>query len=119
MAIWIALAFAASAPAMSAGEFLGRAEPLMKKSKATLIFSSEARQLARVLGETAQSTRARSEADRAAGRRAAMCLPAKGKANVNVPELLAHLRGLSPAQRAQSFEAAFTNFMARKYPCPG
>ena len=117
MIILIALAVAASTPAMSAGEFLQRAEPLMKRSPATLVFSSEARKLARVLGTAAQNNRARLDAERVSGRRVATCLPPKGKAKVDARELLAHIRSLPPAQRAQSFDAAFASYTARKYPC--
>ena len=118
------LGLAASAPAaaapphpISAGEFLKRAEPLLKKSKASLIFSGEARRLIKLLGKTAEDNRARLDADRAAGRPVTTCLPPKGKAAVNTTELMAHLRSLSPQQRAQSFDSAFASLMAKKYPC--
>ena len=71
----------------------------------TLIFSSEARTLMGILGEAAQRTRARLDADRAAGRAVATCLPPKGKATINAMELVAYLRSLSPADRAKSFDA--------------
>ena len=41
----------AANPAISAGEFLSRAEPLMNKSKVTLLFSSEARNLMKMISE--------------------------------------------------------------------
>ena len=115
------LAFAAPALAaeqqMTAGQFLQRAEPLLKKSKMALVFSSEARKLVGVLGQAAQNNRARLDADKAAGRRIDTCLPEKGKAKVNANDLLAHIRTMSPAQKAQSFDSAFASYTAKKYPC--
>ena len=111
---------AAAAPAdpqMSAGEFLKRAEPLLKKSKASLIFSGEARRLIKLVGKTAEENRARLDADRSAGRAVATCLPPKGKASISTTELLSHIRALSPQQREQSFDSAFASLMAKKYPC--
>ena len=117
MSILIAFALAASSRAMTAGEFLSRAEPLLKQSKMTLLFSSDARMLMGVFGDAADHARARFDADRAAGRPVAACLPPKGKASVNVNELLAYIRSLPTAERAKSFDAAFAGYAARKYPC--
>ena len=108
---------AAAAPEMSAGEFLKRAEPLLKKSKVALVFSGEARKLMGTLGQAAERNRAKIDADRAAGRTPSACLPPKGKAQISATELLAHLRAMPPAQRAQSFDAAFASYTAKKYPC--
>lgn len=112
-----AAAPALAASSMSAGEFLSRAEPLMKKSKVALAFSGEARMLMRMVGEAAEKSRARLDADRAAGRKVAACLPPKGKAQMKSDELLAYLRALPAAQRAQSFDNAFGGYIAKKYPC--
>ena len=111
------LSMASPALAISAGEFLNRAEPMMKKSKASLIFSSEARSLMKELGGAAQRTRARLEADRAAGRPTSACIPAKGKAKIEAGQFLAYIRALPPAQKAQSLDQAFAGHMAQKYPC--
>jgi hypothetical protein len=81
------------------------------------MFSGEAKALMRTVGDAAQRNRARLDAARAAGKPVTTCLPPKGKASVSATELLAYLRGLPQAQRAQSFEAAFAGFMQRKYPC--
>ena len=108
---------AAAAGQVTAGEFLATAETVMKKNKAALLFSGDARKLVRTLGETAQRHRERLDAERAAGRKMTTCLPPKGKAEVKADELLAYLRALPPAQKAQSFDAAFAGFVARKYPC--
>ena len=108
---------AAAAPEMSAGEFLNRAAPLLKKSKVSLVFSGEARKLMGTFGQAAERNRARLDAERAAGRKSTTCLPPKGKAEVNATELLAHIRALPPAQKAQSFDSAFASYIARKYPC--
>ena len=111
------LAMASPALAISAGEFLNRAEPMLKKSKATLIFSREARYLVKELGSSAERTRARLDADRSAGRATAACIPPKGKARINANELLAYIRALPPSQKAQSLDHAFAGHMAQKYPC--
>ena len=103
---------------MTAGDFLKRAEPLMKKSKVGLLFSGEARMLLRTVGEAAERNRQRLDQDRAAGRKVATCLPPKGKAEVKANELLAYLRALPTARKAQSFDSAFAGYVARKYPCP-
>ena len=108
---------ATASTTVTAGDFLARAEPLLKKSKVSLMFSGDARKLIRLLGETADRNRTRLDADRAAGRPVTTCLPPKGKASVNTTELVAHLRALDPQQRAQSFESAFASLMAKKYPC--
>jgi hypothetical protein len=119
MTLAVSATAVAASPVMTAGQFLQRAEPLMKKSKVSLIFSSEARTLLRTVGEAAQRNRDRLDSDRAAGRSVGTCLPPKGKSEVNAEELLAYLRSLSPQQKAQSFETAFAGYTARKYPCRG
>lgn len=117
MPLLIALAVAASAQSIGAGEFLSRAEPLMTKSKMALMFSSDARTLMKILGQAAQQNRAGIEAARNAGRPVSACLPPKGKAEINVRELITYLRSLPVAERRQSFDRAFGGYIARKYPC--
>jgi hypothetical protein len=113
---FIPSAVAAARP-MTAGEFLARAEPLLKKSKIALMLSSDARQLMRTVGDTAQNLRTRLDAERAAGRPATTCLPPKGKAAFSANELLGHIRALPPSQKNESFDQAFAGYMAKKYPC--
>ena len=103
---------------MTSGEFVAKAEPLMKKSMVSLMFSSEAKKLMHELDTAAKATRARQEADLAAGRKPATCLPAKGKAKVDARELIAHLKALPPEEKARSLQAGFSSYAARKYPCP-
>jgi hypothetical protein len=91
---------------------------MLKKSIASLMFSSEAKKLAKELGAAAQATRARQEADLAAGRKPTTCLPPKGKAKIDARQLIAHLKTLPPAEQQRSFQAGFANYAARKYPCP-
>ena len=106
----------ASSP-ITAGEFLARAEPVMTKSQISMMFSPEAHQLMGIVRGSAQTLRAQQDADRAAGRRSATCLPPKGRAAIGAAELIDYMRGLTLAQKAQSFDAAFKGFAARKYPC--
>ena len=108
-----------AAPGLTAGEFLSRAEPLLKKSKLELAFSGEARRLMKIVGQAAQRNRAQHDADRAAGRQPSACLPPKGKAELDVYQLLAHIRALPAAAKAASFDSAFASYTARKYPCRG
>jgi hypothetical protein len=122
-ALFAGLLVASAMPALAAprqitaGEFLAKAEPMLKKSKVSLMFSSEARKLVGVLGQAAQNNRTRLDADKAAGRKIDTCLPEKGKAKVNANELLAHIKAMPPAQKALSFDAAFASYTAKKYPC--
>jgi len=109
----------AAAPAITNAEFVRRAEPLMKKSMATLVFSAEARRLAKEFDAAAQAVRAQQEADVAAGRKPATCLPPKGKAKVDFRALMAHLRTLPAAEQQRSFRSGFAGYAAWKYPCPG
>jgi hypothetical protein len=103
---------------ITSAEFVARAEPLMKKSMVSLMFSSEAKSLMRQLNAAAAATRAKQEADVAAGRKPAACLPPKGKAKIDARDLIAHLKSLPPADKARSLQAGFTSYAARKYPCP-
>ena len=103
---------------MTSAEFVTKAEPMMKKSMVSLMFSSDAKKLMQELDTAAKATRARQEADIAAGRKPATCLPAKGKAKVDARELIAHLKALPPAERARSLQTGFASYAARKYPCP-
>ena len=111
-------ALAQPARPVTSGEFVARAEPLLKKSMVSLMFSSEAKKLMGELDAAAKATRRKQEADVAAGRKPAACLPAKGKAKVDARELIAHLKALPPAEKARSLQAGFTSYAARKYPCP-
>lgn len=106
-----------AATPMTAGEFLARAEPLMAKSQISLLFSSEARRLMGVVRGSAQALRAQQDADRAAGRPPATCLPPKGQAEIGATELIGYMHALTPAQKSQSFDSVFRSFAARKYPC--
>jgi hypothetical protein len=125
---WLPLAAAlliAAAPAAAAqrseltvAEFLARAQPLEQRSMATLVFSSEARRLAREIGGAAQALRAGQDAARRAGRTTPSCLPPKGKAKIDLREMMAHLRTIPEERRGMSFRAGFNGFISRKYPCP-
>lgn len=106
-------------PQMPAGEFLARAEPLLKRSMATLVFSGEARALARALGTSAAGHRERLDRDKAAGRPTSACPPPKGKASLAAGEFLGFLRRLSPAEKARSLDHAVGGYMSWKYPCSG
>lgn len=106
-------------PQMPAGEFLGRAEPLLKRSMASLLLSAEARGLARTIGRAADNHRTALEAERSAGRRVATCLPKKNKDSIVPQEFLTYLRKLSPQEKAQSLQRAVGGYMDRKYPCAG
>ena len=102
---------------MTAGEFLRRAGPLMNRSPALLMFSSEARSLMGVAGAAAQDARRRLNADHAAGRKSFAC-PAEGaKIMINSKELLAYLQALPPAKLGEPMDDAMAGLIASKYPC--
>ena len=109
---------AAAQQPITNAEFVARAEPILKKSMASLMFSSEAKKLMRALDTAAKAARAKQEADRAAGRRSAMCLPPQGKAKIDARQLIAYLKSLPPAEQSRSLEEGFASYAARKYPCP-
>lgn len=104
-------------PQMPSGEFLQRAEPLLKKGMTAMLFSGEARSLARTLGRTADLHHSRLQADRAAGRAVTTCPPPKGKASIEAGEFLAFLRRLPPEEKAKSLDHAVGGYLARKWPC--
>lgn len=99
-------------------EFVARAEPMLKKSMASLMFSSEAKKLMRALDTAAKAARAKQEDDRAAGRKSAMCLPPQGKAKIDARQLIDYLKSLPPAEQSRSLDEGFASYAARKYPCP-
>lgn len=102
---------------MTAGEFLRRAGPLMNRSPALLMFSSDARTLMAVAGAAAQDARRRLNADHAAGRRSFACPPEGGKIMINNKELVAYLRALPPAKLGEGMNEAMAGLIAGKYPC--
>lgn len=117
----IAAVLASSADAqqpITNAEFVARAEPMLKKSMASLMFSSEAKKLMRALDTAAKAARAKQEADRAAGRKSTMCLPPKGKAKIDARQLIAYLKTLPPTEQSRSLDEGFASYAARKYPCP-
>jgi len=103
--------------AMTASEFLGRAGPLMNRSPAQLMFSSEARLLTQVAGVAAQDARRRLNADHAAGRKSFACPPEGAKIMINIKELLAYLRALPPAKAREPMTEAIAGLIGSKYPC--
>ena len=117
-ALLAAPAFAQPARPITTAEFVAKAEPLMKKSMVSLMFSSDAKRLMGQLDAAAKATRAQQETDVAAGRKPAACLPAKGKAKVDARELIAHLKAMPAVEQKRSLQAGFTSYAARKYPCP-
>lgn len=102
---------------MTAGEFLSRAGPLMNRSPALLMFSSEARSLMAVAGTAAQDARRRLVADHASGRRSFACPPENAKIMINNKELMAYLQALPPAKRGEPMSEAMAGLIASKYPC--
>ena len=117
----IALALIAAAipmtasSAMPVSQFLAKAEALQKKG-AMALFSSDLGVLKKEMQTTGGQIRAERLAAVKAGRKPPFCPPAK--ASMNSDELLAHLRGIPPAQRGMSFKTAYQSFLARKWPCP-
>lgn len=116
MILLLGCAVAAPAQAMNVSEFLTRADALQSQGVMAL-FSPDYKVLKQEVKSAGNAIRADQQAARAAGRKAATCMPEE-KVPVDPDELLAYFRAIPAPQRSQSVAAAFTGMMKRKYPCP-
>ena len=106
---------ASPASAMTAAEFLTKANKLQKMGPAALMSSDM--KLLRQEGETAGNYyRDMLKKQRKNGGTLHSCPPKKG--SMNSGELISHLRAMPAAQRQNtSFRSAFLMLMKKKYPC--
>jgi hypothetical protein len=108
-------ATALQAQAMPVSTFLAKANALKAKG-AMALFSSDIGVLKKQIQNSAKALRAEQLAAQKAGRKPALCMPAKASFNSN--ELLAHFNAIPPAQRNMSVQAGFASLVRKKYPCP-
>jgi hypothetical protein len=108
-------ATALQAQTMPVSAFLAKANALKAKGPMAL-FSKDIGLLKKEIQNSAKALRAEQLAAQKAGRKPALCMPAK--ANVNSNELLAHFNSIPPAQRNISVQAGFAGLIRKKYPCP-
>ena len=110
-----ALACAGTAHAMDVATFLAKAESLQQKGVMAM-FSSESTEMQAELRAATSALRGERLAAQAAGRRPAYCPPEH--ASLEVPEIIAAMRAVPPARRAQTdIKDALRGAFARKYPC--
>lgn len=111
-----ALLLMATAPEMTAGQFLEG----MKKAESlgpAAILSSDARALRAETDRVRQMYIATAVREKKAGGARHSCPPADGKPKMTGDELRSYLNRLSPAARRQPFRVAVFNLMKQKYPC--
>ena len=106
---------ALQAQTMPVSTFLAKANALKAKG-AMALFSSDIGLLKKEIQNSAKALRAEQLAAQKAGRKPALCMPAKAAVNSN--ELLAHFNSIPPAQRNMSVQAGFAGLIRKKYPCP-
>jgi len=118
--VWIGLSglvlVPAGAAAMSVAQFLAKTEALKAKG----VFALASSDLAALRQEVVQASdryRQGLKADADAGRPPRSCPPPKGQARVTSDDIIAAFRKIPPAERGQSVDAAFADFMTKRYPC--
>ena len=99
---------------MSAGDFLAKAEKLQAQGPMAL-FSSDLSVLKAEGKRAAQLYKADLLKQKQAGVAPHSCPPEK--IAMNSDEILGYLKGLSPAQKKQSYRSAFYGLMKQKFPC--
>ncbi len=103
---------------MSIATFLAKADALKAKGILAMM-SSDIGLLKGEIQTAGKAYRAQIIADKAAGRTAHSCPPAKGKVAMGSDELIGHFRTVPQQQRpATSVKTAFYGLMKKKYPCP-
>ena len=100
---------------MPVATFLAKADALKKKGPMAL-FSGDIGLLKKEIQNSAKNLRKEQLAAQKAGKKPALCMPAKASLNSN--ELLAHFNSIPAAQRNMTVQAGFASLMRKKYPCP-
>lgn len=114
----VAAQAASPIPAAPTGDsFLADAQALVDRGQGAEN-SAEADQLRGQMGAAGSALRARVAAETAAGKPPVACLPAPGKASLNLGQIMSGIAALTPAQRAGPFNDAFALALASIYPCP-
>lgn len=103
---------------MSVATFLAKADALKAKGMLAMM-SSDIGLLKGEIQTAGKAYRAQINADKAAGRAAHSCPPAKGRVAMGSEELIGHFRTVPQQQRpSTSVKTAFYGLMKKKYPCP-
>jgi hypothetical protein len=114
-ALMLAAPLAAAPGDMSIATFLTKADALKKKGIMAL-GSSDYKKLKGEVDAASVSYRSRLKSDKAAGKPAHSCPPAK--ASMNSDQLLAHFRSYPVSQRSStSVRTGFFDLMKKRYPC--
>lgn len=111
----LAFSTPASAQQMTAADFLGKAEALIRSGNGGSD-SPQLRSLKEAAQAAAMAVRARQRSDGEAGRPARLCMP--DKVSMDGTEFIAHLTGVPRERRNVPLVEAFADFMGVKYPCP-
>lgn len=110
---------AASAQAVISGaEFARRAEPWLKKSWVSLLTAKEPKQLMQQFADSGERVRRAQDADRAAGRKPASCIPPKGKAKIDLRQFVGFIRTMPTLDQARPLDHALVQWSRKTYPCP-
>lgn len=109
-----ALLLAAFAPAMTVREFLATANRLPQN--ATAVLRPEGRRLVDEVTRSVNAVRAAEAADRAAGRRPAYCIPARGT-GITPEGLIARFNAIPPQRRNMTVTQAIREWMVERHPC--
>jgi len=117
-ALIAAALFATSNPdpaqSMTAAEFLGKAEALIRSGKAGFD-TPERRALLDAGLAAANAIRAQQREELETGRPTTLCMPEK--VGLDAAEFIGHLTGISRERREVPLAKAFADFMRAKYPC--
>lgn len=109
---------AAAQSGPSGGEFARRAEPWLKKSWVSLLTAKEPKRLMQLFVDSSERVRSAQDADRAAGRKPASCLPPRGKAKIDLRQFVAFIRTMPAADQARPLDHALVEWSRKAYPCP-
>lgn len=114
LALFLSLAAAPAAEAMTVREFLSIADRLPQNATAAL--RPEGRRLISEVSTAVHAVKNAQFADERAGRRPAYCIPSRGT-GITPEGLLARFRALPPSRRGISVEQAIREWMTERWPC--
>lgn len=116
-AIFASAAAAAQPAPPTLGQWLARQRALVAQGPVDLESAAFKALYADVAAALAAS-RAADNADRAAGRPPAVCLPAPGQSQLEWNEVNGWLRARPEAEQAQSLNEVIAHFLQQRFPCP-
>ncbi|RZJ29148.1 MAG: hypothetical protein EON85_07540 [Brevundimonas sp.] len=116
LALFLSLAAATAAEAMTVREFLSIADRLPQNATAAL--RPEGRRLINEVSTSVHAVRNAQFADERAGRRPAYCIPARGT-GITPEGLLGRFRALPQGRRDMTVQQAIREWMIERWPCSG